>query len=335
MQTDHPPIRWGIVGTGGIATTLAEDISLVADAEVAAVASRDQMRADAFASRHQIPQAFGSYADLVDAEVDVVYIATPHSDHDETAAMFLRAGVPLLVEKPLTPTLERTERLLALAEQTQTFCMEAVWMRCNPLIRQAVALVAEGTLGELRHASASFGFRFEVDDDHRLLNPELAGGAILDLGCYPAHFIEGFLGGPAAVFARGTLAPTGVDATSSAQFVWPDPRITATAFISLEASVTPRAELVGERGRLFFDNFVRPESMTLITHSDPEPQVFRTYLPGHGYTFEIDEVGRCVRAGLGGSPLVDAGSTRRVAGMLDAWRSALNAATGLTEIGVM
>jgi len=162
MQTDHPPIRWGIVGTGGIATTLAEDISLVADAEVAAVASRDQMRADAFASRHQIPQAFGSYADLVDAEVDVVYIATPHSDHDETAAMFLRAGVPLLVEKPLTPTLERTERLLALAEQTQTFCMEAVWMRCNPLIRQAVALVAEGTLGELRHASASFGFRFEA-----------------------------------------------------------------------------------------------------------------------------------------------------------------------------
>lgn len=334
MRPITRPLRWGIVATGGMAATFADDLRRVPeDAELALVVSRTMAKASAFAERFAIPHAADSLNALSD--VDVVYVATPHSDHAGTTAALLSAGKHVLCEKPLTTTPAETEALFQAAQASGTLLMEAVWMRCNPLIRLATDLVKTGTLGHVRTVHAAFTCAADFADDHRMLDPRLGGGAILDLGVYPAHLIEAILGRPASVYARGSLARTGVDATSTAVFNYPAtttrPQATGVAFTSIEADADQRAEIVGTMGRLVIDSFLRPTSMTLTTR-DGENKEYVASLPGAGYTFEAQEVARCVRAGLTQSPLISWDSTRNASAMMAAWRTALEHRDGLVQV---
>lgn len=308
-----------------MATVLTEDLELLGDeAEVVAVGSRSAAAAEAFAAEHQIARSYGDYASLcADPDVDVVYVSSPHHDHLPSSRLAIEAGKAVLCEKPLTVSAAETSELVDLAREKGVFLMEAVWMRTNPLIRRAAELVGSGELGPVRHASAQFGFRFDGDDAHRLLNPELAGGGVLDLGVYPAHAVDLFLGEPAEVMAAGSRLRTGVDGNATALLVYPAtdtrPATTATLHCTLESNLGVRLQVLCRDARIEMDFFIKPTEFRLWRHGADQPETFVTQLPGQGYTFQLQEVHRCLRSGELETPLVPLSSTRAVARVLDAW----------------
>ena len=206
------PVRWGVLATGRIAATVSADLAHVPGAVPYAVASRDPARARSFAADHGFAVAHASYADLVeDPQVDVVYVATPHPQHLAAAELALRAGRPVLVEKPVTATLAGAERLVQLARASGTFCMEAMWTRFLPNGRRLADLVRDGAIGEVRTVHADLGMRVPDDPTSRYLDPALGGGALLDVGVYPIALAQQLLGAPESVQVAGTLTTTGVD----------------------------------------------------------------------------------------------------------------------------
>ncbi|MCW2804960.1 MAG: hypothetical protein QOF52_3330 [Propionibacteriaceae bacterium] len=329
---DFAPIGWGILSTGHIASVFAKDLAILPDeARLVAVGSRDQSKADAFAQEYGFERAYGSYAELAnDPEVDVVYIASTHNDHFPSAKLCLEAGKHVLVEKPLTVTPDEAAELVELARERKLFLMEAVWTRTNPLIRKAAEVVASGELGAVRHVAASFGFAFDGEESHRLLDPEQAGGAILDLGVYPAHGVNLFLGEPDAVLGYGSHASTGVDSHAAATLVYlataDRPAATASVLCTLEATVPTRLEVFCTDGSVTIDSFIRPTEISIRRGNDRdiEPETAITQLPGGGYTFQAQEVMRCIRAGELESPLVPWASTLATMRTLAAWREAVD-----------
>ncbi|MGE5718860.1 MAG: Gfo/Idh/MocA family protein, partial [Nocardioidaceae bacterium] len=180
------PVRWGILATGKIARGFAQNLALLPDAELAAVASRRLEGAEQFAADHGSPgrtRAYGSYAELVeDPEVDVVYVASPHALHHEHTMLAFDAGKPVLCEKALAMNAREAEDLVLVARERRLFFMEAMWMRCNPVIRRVKQLADRGDLGRIQQVRADLGFLVEAPETDRLLAPELGGGVLLDMG---------------------------------------------------------------------------------------------------------------------------------------------------------
>lgn len=329
MGAHEGRVGWGVVSTGGIAEKFSRDLALVSDdAALVAVSSRSADRAQAFADEHGFARAYGSVAELAaDPEVDVIYVASIHNDHLNAARTCLEAGKSVLVEKPLTLNAAESTELIEVARRSGQFLMEAVWTRVHPLIRQAVEIAASGELGEIRHVSAGFGFRFDGPDTHRLLDPAQGGGTILDMGVYPLHAVNLFLGESADLVGYASLARTGVDGHATALLNYPATagRAAATASVisTLEVALPGALEVYGTRGRIMITEFfLRPERM-MIFRDGAEPEERRAEWPGEGYCFESQEVMRCFRAGQQQSPLVPWADTLAVARMLDAWRATI------------
>ena len=178
--------RWGIIGLGKIAEKFADDLLQFADAELYAVASRSQATADAFAQKYGAKNAFGNYQQLADCQdVDIVYIATPHAQHHENVLQCLNAGRAVLNEKAFALNLGQAQEMIILAREKKLFLMEALWTRYHPAIAKVFEIVNAGTIGEIVHIVADFGFKADYDPQKRLFNPELAGGSLLDIGIYP------------------------------------------------------------------------------------------------------------------------------------------------------
>jgi predicted dehydrogenase len=206
-------ICWGVLGPGRIAENVVKDFAVVDGARPVAVASRSIDRAQAFAGRHGIDRAYGSYAEiLADPGVDVLYVATPHPQHHAIALAALRAGKALLVEKAFTATTAGAEEVVDLARQTGVFVMEAMWTRFQPAVVALRGLVADGAIGEVRSVQGDLGVSREYDPTDRLFDLALGGGALLDLGVYVASFAQMLLGTPERVVAAGSLFPSGADA---------------------------------------------------------------------------------------------------------------------------
>ena len=331
---DDARTGWGILSTGHIASVLARDLALLPEeADLVAVGSRNADKAAAFADEYGFRRSHGSYEELAsDPDVDVVDIASPHHDHYPSAKLCLENGTSVLVEKPLTVSPEQSEELVALARDRGLFLMEAMWTRTNPLIRRAAEIVASGELGEVRHVDAQFGFVFDGPTSHRLLDPAQAGGAILDAGVYPVHAVNLFLGEPTTLDAYGTRASTGVDDHAAALLGYAptSERSAATASIlcTLKAKLPNRLAVYCERGRVMADDFfLRPESIQVFRDGTDEPEELVTSWPGGGYTFQIQEVMRCLRNGEQESPLVPWDDTLAVSRTLDRWLTALAGAT--------
>ena len=209
-------IRWGIIGTGGIASTFAADLAHTGSGSAVAVGSRRAESAEAFGERFGIPNRHDTYEALVaDPEVDAVYVGTPHPMHHEDALLALRAGKHVLVEKPFTMNAAEAEELVGEARQRGLFLMEAMWARFLPHMREVRRLLADGVLGEIVTVTADHSQWFVQDASHRLFAPELGGGALLDLGIYPVSFASMVLGAPDRVAAIADPAFTGVDAQTS------------------------------------------------------------------------------------------------------------------------
>ena len=325
-------VGWGILATGHIASVFARDLALLPnEARLVAVGSRSLEKAMAFAADHGIPRAYDTYAELAgDPDVDVIYVASTHHDHFVSAKLCLKAGKAVLVEKPLTTRPGDTEKLIKLASDRGLFLMEAMWTRTNPLIRKAAELAAAGDLGDIRHVSADFGFAFRGSSSHRLLDPALAGGAILDAGVYPLHAVNLFLGEPADLTGFGSHATTGVDSHAAGLLSYPAtevrPAATATVICSLDADLPTSLQVYGSSGRIMInDFFILPKEMLLYRghHRDVAPEVMVTQWPGGGYTFQAQEVMRCLRAGELESPMVPWRDSLAVSRTLALWQAAV------------
>lgn len=319
------PIRWAIVATGGIAASFARDLQLTPDAEVVAVTSRTQERAQAFADERGIPRAYDDVPEmLADADIDVVYVATPHPQHTEPTRAALEADVPVLCEKPLSADPADAAALVALARERGVFLAEAMWMRCNPLLVEAAQLVADGAIGELRLVTADLGFPAPYDPDSRLWSPELGGGAILDVGVYPLAFARTFLpAAPQLVGVVGSLAPTGVDA--DATMLLDAEGVQARLACSLIAPLASTASLVGTEGELRFDAPMHSSPRRTLVRPGvaSEEVLLGEELPPFGH--EIAEVHACLRAGRTESALVPLDESIEVLTLLDEARRQLGA----------
>ena len=320
---EHAPVRWGILGPGNIARTFTEDLRLLAGHVVAAAASRDATRAASFAAEYKIARSYGSYEDLAaDASLDVIYIATPHTGHHAAARLCLEAGRAVLVEKPFTVTAAETADLIALARERGLFAMEAMWTRFSPLVREVAGLVRDGAIGRVTAVQADVASAPAYDPASRLWNADLAGGALLDLGVYPISFGAMVLGEPEEVRALATPAPTGVDANTAVIARYPDGAV-GLYHCGLLAESSRVATIVGTGGIITVGPpFYRPERYTL-RRPGREPEIRTARLTGHGFTYEAEEVARCLRAGRTESPVMPLDGTLAVMRTLDAARAAL------------
>jgi predicted dehydrogenase len=289
---------------------------------VVAVGSRRQATADAYAERFGVARAYEGYEALVaDEEVDVVYVSTPHPMHHPDALLALRAGKHVLVEKPFTMNAEEAEEIVGEARSRGLFCMEAMWARFLPHVRELRRLLADGALGDVVTVHADHAQWFEEDPAHRLFAPELGGGALLDLGIYPVSFASMVLGPPARVLALADPAFTGVDAQTSILLGY-DSGAHAVLNCTLRAVGTTRAAIVGTEGRIEIDgSFYQPVAFTLIPRQGEPRRLFDPPAEG-GLRHEADEVARCIEAGELESPEMPLDETVAIMRTMDAVRSA-------------
>ena len=317
------PVRWGVLATGRIAATVSRDLDHVPGAVRHAVASRNPARSAAFAREHGFAVAHGSYAELVaDPDVDVVYVATPHPQHLAAAELALRAGKPVLVEKPVTATLAGAERLVALARETGTFCMEAMWTRFLPNGAHLTELVRDGAIGEVRAVHADLGFRAPDDPTSRYLDPALGGGALLDVGVYPVALAQQLLGAPESVHVTGSLTATGVDGDVALLLRGPT-GASALLSASITSAAASAAWVEGTDGRIEVPRSFERMPALHVFHPGAEDEVVDLGRLGSGYAHMLAHVQSCLAEGRQESPVMPLDDTLDVMRVVDAAQRAL------------
>jgi predicted dehydrogenase len=290
--------RWGVIGTGTIAAAFVTDLGLLPDADVVAVGSRSQDSVDVFADEFDIARRHPSYQALVeDPDVDVVYVSTPHTGHFPAAMLAIEAGKAVLCEKPFTLNAAEAADLIAAARQRGVFLMEAMWTRFLPHVVRIRELLAEGTLGEIRTVLADHGALFPHDPQHRMFNPELGGGALLDLGIYPVSFASMVLGSPSRVTAVSTPASTGVDAQTS-MLLEHDGGQHAVLTTTLGARTPNRAAIAGTLARIEVDaTWYAPTTFTVVAVDGTVVERYDEVHEGGGLRHQAAEVALCLDDG--------------------------------------
>lgn len=318
---DRAVIRWGILGPGSIAHPFAAGLRELPDAHLTAVGSRDQARADAFGAQFHIPHRHGSYEALAaDPDVDVIYVATPHPFHREHCLLALRGGKAVLCEKPFTVNAREAEEVAAEARMRKQFLMEGMWSRFYPIMDRVRSLLREGAIGEVRMVEADFGFRAGFDPKSRLFDPNLGGGALLDVGVYLVSLASMVLGAPDRVTGLATLCATGVDEQAVIALGHPGGALAALS-TAITTHTRHRATFLGTTGRItLHPPWWKPERITLV-RSGQEDQDVHLPMTGTGFNYEAAEVQRCLRAGLTESPILPLDETAAVMRTMDALRS--------------
>ena len=289
-------IRWGILGLGKIARSFATDLALVSDAELVAVASRDAAKSDAFAADFNVPKAYNSYQEMLsDPQVEAVYIATPHTLHLEHSLLAIRAGKHVLCEKPMGINAQEVHELTAAAKEAGVFLMEALWSRFIPSLLEVSRIIKAKELGDLAYMKADFAFPgLDRDPKGRLLNSELAGGSLLDIGIYPVFLAYWLLGVPNSFLATAKFHETGVEKQIGMLFEYPN----AMAFLysGLTSLSEMRVELSCTRGNIYIQpRWHETDGFEVSVGGESHTVTLPTL--GKGYTHEIAEVQRCIRAG--------------------------------------
>lgn len=321
-------IRWGICSTGSIAGQFARALARVPDARLQAVSSRSQEKADAFAAEYGAVRSYASLEQmLADPDLDVVYIASPHVEHCRQALQVVEAGKHVLVEKPVGLSAAQVEPVFTAAARTGSFVMEALWSRFVPATVKVRELVAEGAIGEVVGVHASFGFPFPDLRDHRLLDPELGGGALLDLGIYSINNAVQLLGPPTSVAAHATMGPTGVDVNTALVLGFPGGAV-ATATCSLVGLDPGTAVVVGTRGHITLDSPQHcPEHLEVaigdVVARRIDTERLEVPTGGDGLRYQVHEVHDCLRRGVQQSAIMSWQHTRDLMTVLDRARECI------------
>jgi predicted dehydrogenase len=309
--------RWGILGTGKIAREFATAIAATPGAVLAAVASRDAATAAAFASEFGAQASYASYQALADAaDVDLVYVASPHPMHAENALMALKAGKGVLCEKAFTVNRREAESVVALAREKKLFLMEAMWTRFMPALAAVRRIVAEGAIGTPTQLTADFGFFAQVGAEHRLINPALGGGALLDLGIYPLSIACALLGAVDSVRASATMGPTGVDTQTGFVLKHANGAI-SSCVCSLLARTPCELTIAGPLGYVRMNTRFHQTTSISVALADGTAYDLPTPYLGNGYVHEIMEAQRCFHEGLIESPGMTHQETLALMGIMD------------------
>jgi predicted dehydrogenase len=297
-------VRWGILGTGYIAELFVTDLNHVG-ADVVAVGSRSEASAQSFADRFGIGVAHAGYRALCeDPSVDAVYVAIPNPFHAEYALMALRAGKHVLLEKPFTMTTEEAREVVAEAAERGLVVMEAMWTRFLPHMVRAREVVADGTIGELRALEVNLSQAFAPDPEHRLNNPALGGGALLDLGVYVVSLAVDFLGLPREWHAVVSPAPSGVDGQASIVLAFDHGR-QAALHIGLDHRGSMRASILGTLGRIDIDPAWHRASGLSVTDNDGEVILrFDPEVESRGMQYEVAAFESLIAGGVLDSPVM-------------------------------
>lgn len=295
-------VRWGILGTGKIARAFAAALAGLPDAVLAGVASRSGDKADAFAAEFGAAAAYGSYEALAAADdIDLVYIATPHPQHAANALLVLESGKGALVEKAFTVNAREAAEVVALARAKNLFLMEAMWTRFLPALAEVKRIIASGEIGEVSQVVADFGFTASFGPEHRVFNPELGGGALLDLGIYPLSIAASLLGPVREVQAQAQLGSTGVDVQTGFTLRHENGGMSVCS-CSFLARTPGELTVSGTRGHVRMNTmFHRARSVTVALEDGSSRTVDTPYL-GNGYVHEAIEAQRCFQAGWIESP---------------------------------
>ena len=310
-------IKWGILGTGAIASAFARDLVFAKNTEKTAVGSRTKESADKFAAEHGVSTAYGSYEELVeDPNVDAIYVATPHPFHKENVLSCLRAGKAVLCEKPFTINSGELEEIIRFARDRKLFLMEAMWTRFLPPIVKVREWIDSGKIGEVLLVKADFGFRAPWNPEGRLLNPALGGGALLDVGIYPVTFASMIFGtNPEKILSTAHIGETGVDEQFSILMSYPSGK-TATLNGALRVGLTNEAYIHGTEGSIRIPSFHSAKSATLY-QDGVELETFNDDRQFAGYAFEIEEVGKCLSQGLLESSVVPLDESLKIMNLMD------------------
>lgn len=289
---------WGFIASGLMARTMAEDLQLTGGSRIMAVTARTETSAKAFANTYGVPNVHPSVEELVnDPEVDIVYISTPHNLHYKNAMTSLSAGKPVLIEKPFTINADQATSLLKVARENNLFLMEAMWIRYLPIIRKLREILDEGVVGQIRLFKAAFHKLLDFGPEHRLYNPALAGGSLLDLGIYPISFASFVFGDqPTHIASLPYIGETGVDEQFGAVFQYEN-RGMALVSAGADGMHPQDVNIYGTNGEIRVHGPTwKYDRMTVNVYGEKEETIHAAF-DGGGYSFQAKEVLHCLETG--------------------------------------
>ncbi len=287
--------KWGIIGLGNIANKFASDLQLSKNAILYGVASRDIEKAKIFSKKYHSVHYYGSYEELAkNPEIDVIYIATPHTFHFENTMMCLKNDKSVLCEKPLGINSDEVKTMLKEAKSKKLFLMEALWTRFIPATEKLIELLQEKVIGDIISIRADFGYKGDLKLEGRIYNKKLGGGSLLDIGIYPIYLSLLTLGLPANIKVMARMTETGVDSYCSMLFDYEN-YAKANLESTVEADTPIEAYIYGTKGHIkLHTRFHHTEKISLYQNGELT-QVFDMKHKGEGYIYEIEEVNTCLR----------------------------------------
>jgi predicted dehydrogenase len=321
MNQEKKPLRWGVLGPGGIARKFATGLTVLPDHALVAVGARTQARADRFAAEFGAPRAYASYAELAaDPQVDAIYVATPHSFHKEHTLLCLAHGKHVLVEKPFALNAVQGAEMVAAARAAGLFLMEAMWTRFLPIVVEARRLLAEGAIGSVRMVQADFGFRTAFNPAGRLFDPALGGGALLDVGVYPVALAHMLLGEPTRVAALGEIGASGIDEQTGMLLGYANGAL-AVLSTAVTTNTLHEATILGTEGWLkLLPPWWVGQELVLHRSGHEDERIVRPYL-GNGYGHEALAVAESVGAGKTEHPVMPLDASLAILRTLDKVRA--------------
>jgi predicted dehydrogenase len=314
--------KWGILAPGKMSAKFTRGLQLLDNVELYAVGSRDINRAGRFAAEFGFKRAYGSYEELAaDSEVDVIYVASPHSHHHEHTMLCLKNKKAVVVEKAFTLNSREAAEMISEAARQKVFLMEALWPPFQPLYRKTREILESGEAGKIIHLNARFGFQAPFSPADRKYNLELGGGSLLDIGIYPVIDALWFLGVPDEITSKATFSETGSEDSISIIFGYKDRRM-ASLYSSFRTAAGIGSDLLCENGNLLFSRG-RDMSQRLTVAMNGKENIDYSLLPdGMGYHFEAIEVMKCLDEGKLQSDIVPHSFTLDLMTTLDRIREA-------------
>lgn len=315
--------NWGILGAGKIAEKFAQDLKSVDGAVLYAVASRSVNKAEEFAKNHNVKIPYGSYLEMVEDEnVDIIYVATPHTFHFEHSILCLKHEKAVLCEKPFGINLEQVEAMISLAKENNVFLMEALWTQFLPHFQFVSELTTSKKYGELLEVQADFGFKAAFDVNNRLYNKELGGGSLMDVGIYPVFLALSLLGNPENISAEASFCSTGVDESCSIQFNYSN-GAKAILYSAINETTPISATLRFDKATVIINSrFHEPSSVSIQTKGKLENKEFP--VTTHGYNFEAAHVQNMLEENKKESNLMTFEKSKQLISILDRIRKEIN-----------
>ncbi|MHA1612601.1 MAG: Gfo/Idh/MocA family protein [Promethearchaeota archaeon] len=314
-------IRWGILGCGSIAHSFALSLKEVNNAKLVAVASRTTDKAAKFATQYDVPTYFTTYEELVAyPDLDVIYIATTHNFHYGNMLLCIIHKKAILCEKAFTINHTQATEIFRLADEKNIFVMEGMWMKFLPGIQHLRQSIADGIIGNLRAIKADFGIKIPPNPENRLLNINLAGGAMLDLGVYPITFAYMLFGhAPLRITSNAFMGETGVDEESSYFLEFADNKL-AMLFSSCRIETPHDATIYGTKGTIKISDFFHPSHYEWKLHGKRKWKKVDVPYDFPGYQYEIAEVNQCLQNGKIESEIMSHADTLEIMKIMDSLR---------------